>query len=60
MIVRTEDVHERGNSIGMFSRNGKATALLHSIFRDKNEPKNLKSKLNEDYLEQLMKPTQEK
>ena len=51
MIVRTEDVHERGNSIGMFSRNGKATALLHSIFRDKNEAKKFKSKFQDDFLE---------
>lgn len=54
MIVKTNDVKERGNSIGMFSRNGKATALIHSMFRDEKIIKTTKKKIEDEYLAQML------
>jgi hypothetical protein len=54
MIVKTNDVKERGNSIGMFSRNGKATALIHSMFRDEKVIKTTKKKIEDEYLAQML------
>lgn len=37
MLVKTNAVKENSNSIGMFSRYGKVTTIIHSIFREKKE-----------------------
>ena len=42
MIVKTDKVKEKGFSIGMFSRGGKATTLLDINFRDKNDEEKMK------------------
>jgi hypothetical protein len=60
MFVKTDFVKERGNSIGMFSRNGKATALLHSIFRDKKLKIKTKKDVEDDYLARMLNPHAEK
>jgi hypothetical protein len=54
MLIKTDSVKERGNSIGMFSRHGKATALIHSMFRDEKVIKSTKKKIEDEYLAQMI------
>ena len=37
MLVKTENIRENAKSIGMFSRHGKMTTVINSIFKNKDE-----------------------
>ena len=50
MIVKTDKIKEKGISIGMFSRGGKATILLDNHFRDKNDEEKFRKNFSEKNL----------
>jgi len=51
MLVKTDAVKQNNRSIGMFSRNGKMTGLIHSIFREKKDLTLTKKQEDEELFE---------
>lgn len=51
MLVKTDAVKQNNRSIGMFSRNGKMTSLIHSIFREKKDMTSSKNHIEDDLFE---------
>jgi len=56
MLVKTDAVKQNNRSIGMFSRNGKMTSLIHSIFREKKDLILGKKPEEEEFFEGLGEP----
>ena len=54
MLVRTEGIRENDKSIGMFSRHGKMTTVIHSIFRNKVERTKPKKSIEADLFSRLL------